>query len=84
LGIDELIYGYLTYHDRFPLNEGISCVWEILSRNGMMKETTLLDLSEDMEIDQIPHHGDGTCGLGDLNQLSVLLSALFTVFVLHP
>jgi transposase len=53
LGIDELIYGYLTYHERFLLNEGISCVGERLSRNGMMKETTLLELSEDMEIDQI-------------------------------
>src|SRR6266581_5270164 len=49
----SLSVGNLTYHERFPLNEGTSYVWEMQLRKGMMKEATLLALSEGMEIDQI-------------------------------
>jgi transposase len=49
----SLSVGNLTYHERFPLNEEISFIWEMQSRKGMMKEATLLALSEGMEIDQI-------------------------------
>ena len=48
-----LLVGNLTCHERFPLNKGTSYVWEMQSRKDMMKEATLLSLSEGMEIDQI-------------------------------
>src|SRR6266540_1735217 len=74
----------LTCHEKFPLMKRPLTYWEMQLRKGMMKEATLLALSEGMELDQIPHHGDGTRGLGDLNPSSVLLSALFAAFVSHP
>src|SRR5438876_4915554 len=49
----SLSVGNLTCHERFPLNEETSNIGEMQSRKGLMKEATLLALSEGMEIDQI-------------------------------
>src|SRR5437868_15509103 len=43
----------LTCRDRFPLKKGASYIWERQSRKDIMKEATLLSLSEGMAIDQI-------------------------------
>jgi transposase len=43
----------LTCHEKFPLMKRPLTYWEMQLRKGMMKEATLLALSEGMELDQI-------------------------------